>query len=180
MKRFWLWGLPVFAAVGVASAGAIHTWAPGDVLLSSDLNSTLQHIHNTMVGGGHNQIVNSDISSSAAISHSKLATPALVPKAHGLVTQCTSTPCTVSEGTGITSVTRSSAGDYQVILSYGPQDAAYSMLLTPAFPVGGTVSVACSVVTSGTPFTTFDIHCEDDTGTDIDTGFSILIMDNEG
>ncbi len=93
--------LAVMTAIGLAIAGPIHTWQVGEVITSTDLNAAFSHIHNTMVGGHGPRLVNSDINSGAAISHSKLAAPSLLPKVW-ISVDCATTPgtCTELSGTG--------------------------------------------------------------------------------
>lgn len=96
------------------TAGPIKVWSVGEYLTSTDLNANFQHIHTTMVGGHGPRLMNSDVNSNARIAHSKLANPGVLPKLWAIVANCTSSPCTMQETSGITSVTRSGTGRYDV------------------------------------------------------------------
>src|SRR3990172_5536886 len=94
----------------VALAGSIKRWSSTETFTSTDINANFTHIHKTMVGGHGARLVNADVSSSAAIAHSKVATPALLSKAWANIASCDgsqasdSLTCTLSAGSGITSV----------------------------------------------------------------------------
>jgi hypothetical protein len=136
MKKYVPFFAAVFAGLFVftplAFAGSIHTWTTNERLKSADLNSNFQHIHNALVGGTHTAIVNADLSGSAAIAHSKLATPALVPKAWGRVTSLCNVvgACTVGQSSKITSISYSTTGvnHYDVVLAYTPTNANFAVL----------------------------------------------------
>ena len=169
--------LASFVFGGIALAGAIHTWAPGDVFLSSDINSTLQHIHNSMVGSGHNLLVNADVSASAAITHSKLATPALVPKAWAYVAAtCASGTCTLAASSGISSITAGGTnGTYTVTFSTARADANYGVIVTPMNPDANGYMCGLESPLLTTAFS-FDCYKHDNTASDV--GFSVMVLDN--
>lgn len=107
-------------------------WSSGNTLTATNLNDTIAHMHNTFSGG----IVDAHISSSAAIAHSKLATPALVPKAMAVVTAncdgtaAAGTACTFT-GSKVTAVgANAAAGTYCVQLAYTPTNANYVVEVT--------------------------------------------------
>lgn len=116
----------------VALAGPIKNWSSGEIITSTDLNANFNHIHSVMVGGHGARLVNADVSASAAISHSKLATPALLPKAMGIITSaCTSSPCSWAANSGHTSTfTRASAGNYTMTLSSARANTTYGAHVT--------------------------------------------------
>ena len=176
MKKFgWIVGvlLAVLGVAGVTYASAIKSWSTGEVISSSDLNTNFSHLHATMVGGHGARLVNADVSSSAAIAHSKLATPALLPKAwSNVASTCAATPCTQAAGTGFGSVTRTSQGIYVATPSVTPVDGAYAATVTA---LHATLKIYCYVVTQSSSIT---FHCVDEGGTLQDTGFNILFLDN--
>lgn len=155
----------------VAIAGAIKTWGSGEVLTSSDLNATFAHIHNTMVGGHGARMVDADVSASAAITHSKMATPALLPKAWAMVgSACVATPCTILAGSGISGITRSSAGSYVITWSVARADANYGVLCTAiGFP--NVCTLTALTTTTSTMGTSIG-------GVLTDSGFTVMMMDN--
>ncbi len=179
MKRF----LPVIAAgllvAGVALAGSIKNWSNGETIRATDLNGNFNHIHNTMVGGHGARLVDADVSPSASIAHTKLATPSLVPKAWALVsTVCTASPCTIAAGSGITSITRSSTGFYVATFTSARANATYSVLISVHSASG---DINCSVPIAGPTTTFFNINCRDvnaSPATDADSNFSVLVMDD--
>lgn len=169
--------LVVVAAFLVVSASAqsLHTWSSGQGVAADDLNGNFTALKNGKVGSGVT-LTNADIASNAAIAHSKLATPALVPKAWAYVgsAACGSTPCTIGESSQVTSIARTSAGLYTVTLSYTPANAFFL-----AQPGSGTVNVHC--ITNGltTVAPQITIRCyTDTTGAATDASFSILVMDS--
>lgn len=119
-------------AHSTTDAGMPCTFSSGQVLTAACLNSNFNHLHNTFAAG----ITDDNISSSAAISHSKLKDPDLVPKAWAHVNQCNAsdpnvTSCTISAGNNVTSVKPDSGtGTYKVQLSYTPVDTNYGVLVT--------------------------------------------------
>lgn len=171
----------------VALAGPIKTWSAGEVITANDLNANFQHIHNLMVGGHGARLVNSDVSASAAISHSKLATPALIPKAMGGITYpCDGGTCTWTVSSGFTStITRSTAGQYTVTFSSARANANYVPI---ANLVGDTVNnyTNMNCWPNGTyTTTTFTINCArtvSDGGSlrfFDDAPFSVTVFDND-
>lgn len=175
MKNRTLWFL---IALGVTAAigGSIKTWSSGEVLTASDLNATFQHIHNSMVGGHGARLVNADVNASAAISHSKLATPGLIPK--GWVwtpTTCTAGTCalTVNSGATISAVAWNSTGNYGVNLSPTRANANYALIVTP-------VGTAVFCRTSATPtIGGVIVFCYDKDGAAADAAFSMMLLDDD-
>jgi hypothetical protein len=178
MKKYLpLLAAGVFAAA-LSFAGPITTWVTGDVITANDITANFTHLHATMVGGHGPRLVNADVNASAAIAHSKLATPALLPKVWGLVPICSSSPCTVSADNGISTVTRSDAGVYTVNLDVTRANAVYATIVTS---IDSTPYKTCAV----THYTTSSIGvgCVDhviDGGVvaPVDDGFSILLLDD--
>lgn len=128
-------------AVNVRSAAA-HTASPamvtfqaGAKLTAADLNNALAHIHNTLSGG----ITDANLSTSAAIAHTKLATPALVPKASAVVTAncdgaaAAGTDCTFTSISNVTAVSAqgtAGGGIYCVDLAYAPANTVFVVNVT--------------------------------------------------
>lgn len=171
------WGIVgALAVAAFAIAGPIKVWGPGETLTSTDLNANFQHIHNLMVGGHGPRLVNADVSANAGISHSKLATPALLPKMWTIVANCTVTPCTMSEGSGVSSVSRTTTGTY--VVNYTSRvNATAAPILTST---GASAFKTCSVTAYGQ--TSVGVGCiehRQDGGVPIlsDDGFTFLLMD---
>lgn len=141
MKKHYGVVLLVAMAAGWAGASAIKTWSNGELLSAGDLNANFQHIHNLMVGGHGARLVNADVSTGAAIAHSKLATPAVLPKAWtGFVTLCGAGVCTETAiaGSGVTSIAHTAVGKWTVTWSTARANNAYIVQVTP-FSAGSTV-----------------------------------------
>lgn len=116
----------------VALAGPIKVWSAGEVITANDLNANFQHIHNVMVGGHGARLMNVDVNASAGISHSKLATPALLPKVvAGTYSPCDGGTCywNVSSGLGST-FTRGAIGQYTVTFASARSNANYIPIVT--------------------------------------------------
>ena len=163
----------IIGSTSVAVGSAIKSWSSGEVLTSSDLNANFAHIHNTMVGGHGARLVNADISSSAAISHTKLASPSLVPKVWATTPSgsCTPGPCTIA-GTGFSGITGVDAGSYVATFSSNRGPGTYGVLVTPK----NTLGIGCSVELSASQ-TSFQFDCVDSSGSGTNTGFTVMILD---
>lgn len=106
----------------IAYAGAVKTWTTNERLKAADLNSNFSHVHTA----SERIIVNADVSAAAAISHSKLATPALIPKAWaGSAAVCTTGTCVLTQSSQVSKIDFVSAGTYDVTLSYVPASADF-------------------------------------------------------
>lgn len=156
------------------------TWAPGEVLRATDLNAMATYFEGALKGAGHTLIVNADISSSAAIAHSKLATPALVPKAFAQCARRTTDGAnTCTSKSGVTSVTRNTTGDLDVVLNYTPADTNFLVVVT-AEDTGGN-NVFCQTSIRATTGVHFSILCHSDGATPgalADSGISFIVMDD--
>lgn len=160
----------LFASLCIA--GGIKTWSSNEVVFNSDLNANMQHLHANL---GHNHgavLVNGDISSSASIAHTKLAVPALVPKLWAQVASCAANPCTILDGSGVTSVTRGGAGSYTATFP-ARANAMFGVLLST-----DTASVMCR---SGAPSTTaVGIECfTTSTLAATNAGFTLMVLDSD-
>lgn len=127
MKR---WAIAIATSLlitGAAFGSAIKTWAFNESIKSTDLNSALSHIHGLMVGGHGARLVNADVSAGAAIAHTKLATPGLVPKAWASIANCGADPCTINSDTGVNTVSRSGAGVYVANLDVTSGDTTFGV-----------------------------------------------------
>lgn len=174
MKRFLPHILFVLLVAGVALASSIKSWSAGENVLNSDLNSNFSHVHTQAEA----LVTNAKVSSGAAIAHSKLATPALVPKAWGRVTAaCSSDPCTLTAGSGISVVHYVSAGVYTVTLSTARGGAAVYMATVTAEDASN--PRACRV-TGYASATVFNISCHDlATPTAANSGFNFVVFDDD-
>lgn len=160
-------------------SGAIKTWATGDKLTSADLNANFQHIHGLMVGGHGARLMDSDVNASANIATSKLAGKTLIPVAWATVlTNCTSTPCTIDEANGISSITRSGAGTYNVVFTTPRPDSTWGVVLTAGSCSSG--NCTCTGKPGGIVTTDFSFVCSRvDTGTaaSVDAAFTVVVYD---
>ena len=169
--------------IGLADAGTIKTWTTGEVLTSTDINANFQHIHNTMVGGHGARLRNADVASSAAIAHSKMATPGLLPKAWAVVSSCSSSPCTVTESSGISTVTRASAGNYTVTFSVVRADANIAVFASAFTNSGDLASPRCmvgNVSAVGVNVLCYSEPMDGGVQAAADAAFSFLMLDAEG
>ncbi len=169
----------------VAYASTIKTWSNGETVKAVDLNANFTHIHNTMVGNHGARLVNADISATAAIAHTKLATPALLPKAWAYVAPtcdgaaAAGTACTVADSSGVTGIaSNGTAGQYRVNLSYSPPNANFGVIV-----VSLTTNLICYtdtyVATTGDANgTNFLIKClASGAGAATNAGFTFILMD---
>lgn len=173
--RLWMLLLAVAAWGGLAHAATIKTWISGDYLSVSDLNSNFAHIHNTMVGGHGGRLVNADVSSSAAIAHSKLAAPVLVPKVVcATVGACSTGTCTANgANSGCSSIVYGgSAGVYTVTYSAARTNGTY----VPFAVATGTTANYCQVDSYNA--TTATVKCYSDAAAGENTEFSFLLFDD--
>lgn len=163
----------VMVVAGLALSGPIHSWSNGEYITHTDLNAALTHLHNS-VGHGHGPIlVNSDVSASAAIAHSKLKTPALVPKAWtSLTATCTAGTCTAVDSSVVTSVAFVSTGVYTVNFPTRG-DANYGALVTAY----GNLLINCGVTAKAA--TTATVTCvTGTTGAVVNGAFTFLLLDS--
>lgn len=175
----------ILAAVllaAVASAGSIKVWTTGEYITAATINANFAHIHNLMVGGHGPRLVNADVSGSAAISHSKLATPALLPKAWVTVsTVCSSGTCTMADNSGIASVAYvgvtdggTDVGDYSATFVTPRANANYAVIVSGVL---GSGDLFCS--NTGRNAGNFLISCYNAAGAPTNGGFSAIVMDSE-
>lgn len=174
-------------AVTSMSLAALHTFTTGEVPTAANLNGNFTFLNTTKVGGGV-QATNSDISSSAGMSHSKMATPALLPKAWAAVlagpcdgsSATDAVTCTVADSSQITSIKSSgTAGQYRVTLAYTPANASFGVLVTSstagiyciAIPTAGTTTYA-------TTAPQFQVACKTDAGVAGNSNFTLMVMDS--
>lgn len=182
MKRWIPVSAAIVLAATIAVGGSIKVWSNGDWVLASDLNANFQHIHDTMVGGHGARLMNSDVSASAAITHSKLATPGLVPKAAFTIgsgsTACgTSTTCTTvgDSGLGKTVTSTGTAGTYVVTWSVARGNANYTVLVTTLYAAS---PVVCTLA-GGTATVGFTVACfASTTGTATAAVVSVVMLDD--
>lgn len=156
MKRMTQYGSLILASLllSLTAFASLKVWVSGETLRYTDLNSNFDTINTAAT----RSLVNADISGSAAIAHSKLATPGLVPKAIAKVgvtgTPCTAGTCTValSYGGTITAVFNST-GNYTVTIpTAGSTNFA-------AFATANTINTSCEAVQASA--TTVTVTCND-------------------
>lgn len=175
-------GLAVLGPPGIALASSIKVWSTGETLRSADLNSNFAHIHDNMVGNHGARLTNADVNASAAIAHSKLQTPALIPKAWAVVSaSCGSSPCTLGDSSMVTSITRTGAGAYPVTLSYTPSSLNFGVVLT-SLTSGAAICYVSSRATSAPHFQVNCVSIPVPSGpTDAaptDAGFTLTVLDS--
>lgn len=154
------WKFAVLAAMfaGYAAvAGPIKVWSSGEILTAGDINANFSHIHNLMVGGHGARLVNADVSTTAGIALSKLATPTLIPKAAaGISTDCNAIgACTTDYNVGFSAIAAlSTTGSYKYTFSTVRPNTGYGIHIgTDA----NTVFVLCRVTTKTT--SNFEFQC---------------------
>lgn len=168
------------------------TWSTGERVTATDLNSNFSHAEANLKGSGHTLIVNADISGSAAITHSKMATPALLPKAWGVVGltgacnggAAAGTACTVDANSGVTAVkSNGTTGEYRVDLAFSPANAVYGVMVTSmtrdAYCVVDLTSLALQAGAGDANGTNFVISCETDASADVNAVFTFTVLDND-
>lgn len=162
------------------SSGVLKVWSTNERIQATDLNANFTELNTTKVGGGVT-LTNADVASNAAIAHSKLATPALVPKAWAHVNAtcdgaaAAGTACTIGDSSQVSSVTSNgTAGQYRVNLSYTPANANFAQLVT-----SHVANVHCVTTATATAAPHVIVRCyTDSTGAATNTAISILIMDS--
>jgi hypothetical protein len=180
MKKLWL--LVLF--IPAIAFAALKVWSTGEILTAADLNGNFAYIKAHAVGMGTHTLVNSDVSSSAAIAHSKLAVPSLVPKAWGEVYNAA--PCAAAGSPDCTAylvasyglyptnaiVGGGTAGLYHVAFATARADGYYAPVANSITP-----GVFCSVENFNTVY--FDVRCKTSTsGAATDANFTFIVMDN--
>lgn len=154
-----------------SGAPSFTTWSANQKLTSTDLNNTMAHLHNTFSGN----IDDTMISTAAAIQHSKLQYPILVPKAAAYVApNCTTASCTLAFTSRIATIARSGAGNYIVTLTYTAPNNVFGIVTTPA--TGGT---AITCISTAVSTSTYGIACVDAAGVAQDTGFMTTVYDDD-
>ena len=177
-RKFGILAAILLAAVGTAST--LKVWSTGEYLTSTDINANFAHIHSLMVGGHGTRLMNADVNASADIAHSKLATPALLPKAWAAISSCTGATdggsggaCTIIDSSVITTITAGTTGVYTV--NYPTRSGTYIGVFVTAYK---TTEVSCHVYSVGTASSV--IHCiTPSTGVAVDSAFSVMLMDTE-
>jgi len=111
------------------STPAFTVWSPGQGLTATALNDSLAHLHNTFSGG----IVDAHISSTAAISVSKLARPDLLPRSWAYTSGATNVPGAILTSgltTSLTYTRGAGAGVFTYTLSPARPNANYMLVVT--------------------------------------------------
>lgn len=141
-----------------AGSPALTVWSNGQSLTASALNNSFAHIDNTFSGG----ITDSMLSTAAAIAHSKLATPALIPKAWAQMgsSVCTGagTNCGINESSKVNWIhSTATNGVYDVDLSYVPANASFAVFTTPM--VGDNVCSVTGLASGAVGTKDFTVTC---------------------
>jgi hypothetical protein len=173
-------GINPFAFISRMSHGALYVWGSDEVVGATQLNANFTELNTAKVGGGVT-LTNADVASNAAIAHSKLATPALVPKAWAtLNANCTGstaagTACTVSDSSQVTSITTNGAsGQFRLNLAYTPSNANFAVIVT-----SHTAISVCMATSRATAAPHAVVTCLDYTGAANDVNqFSVLVLDS--
>lgn len=177
-KQWMPLALAVVVFGGLATASSIKVWIAGESLSVADLNSNFAHIHTLMVGGHGAKLVNADVNAAAAIAHSKLATPALVPKAWAVQPSvCDGGTCIPTAQVRIPSITRTGHGTYDINFNPAMTNNAYATVITVEYCEATNTPCSCTVgATKGT--SAFYISCFDRSGNLSDVGLSVIVMDD--
>jgi 3-oxoacyl-(acyl-carrier-protein) synthase len=164
--------LTTAVAYSHSGTGTFTVFSYGQSLSSAQLNENFAHIHDTFSGG----ITNVHISPSAAIAHSKLAQPNLLPKAVAMTTSAcngaTSAICSISSLGNVTQIRGAgTAGRYSITLNYTPTSSTFPVVLT-----SNTSGNICSAITLSTTAPHVTIVCGNAAGgTAVDTAFTIVV-----
>jgi hypothetical protein len=118
MREFIKTHRVLFLLMGVyavyAGAATLKTWSAGEAISSNDLNNNFAIVSNRSLSA-------KAAATAATVSLSGFSTGPQSIKAYGVAstgfTHCTVDPCTLDNGYGITSIGRTSAGNYQVNLT---------------------------------------------------------------
>lgn len=182
MKRW----APLIACLLLAGAAyavdVFKVWTDGETLTAADLNADFTHIHNLMVGGGHNTLTNGDVAANANISDAKFAGGSTIwpvgSASYVDIASCSGVGsfCTITSLTGFSSVNiqHGVTGDYTVSFSPSLTDLNYAILLsTNTLPVS-----ACHALINST--NSFFVTCQGYvlTTAPADMPFSFFIMDD--
>lgn len=158
-----------------ADGSSIKNWVNGEGVSPGDLNANFNHVHTAAEA----LVTNAKVSASAAISHSKLATPSLLPRAWARMADCTATgSCTLTVDVGFSSATRSAtAGEYTFVLDSARPDTTYMVMVS----VEDSADARACRLTSITNTTTFVVNCHDlATPTAGNAGVSVVLYDDNG
>lgn len=185
MKRWAPVVVALLLVASIAAGSAIKSWTAGDVVTVTDLNGNFSHIHGLMVGGHGPRLVNNDIVSNAAITHSKMATPGLLPKSSFVIgnpnTQaaCTSGTCAQSAASGAAATcVWNATGSYTCTWSVARANALYNVQLTSMYCTSGTGPCFCSV-NGSTGASAFGIICLDAGNANANAVVGVLVMDDD-
>lgn len=164
--------------------GALKVWNAADRINASDLNNNFTYVLSKAGHTNSANILDGDINATAQISHPKMRTPALLPKAWALVGRggvcngaaaADSVTCVMDASSQFTSVKSSgTAGTYRVTLAYTPPNINFAVLAT-----SGTAALYCTVQSTAITAPHYLVACVDAAGTATNATFSTLVMDND-
>lgn len=172
--------LALVLLVGGAAWAALKVWVSGETVRASDLNSNFTQVYNAATAN----ITNSRIDNAAAISHSKLATPSLVPKAIiGSASACLSAAdgasCTLAFNYGATiTAVRTSEGFYTMTWGVARANSVY-MPQANSYITTDSDAVTNYCVSVEQTTSTFVVKCYTHAGTISDTRFMVVVYDDD-
>lgn len=171
-RSTWIAVLLTALIVSIPSAyAALKVWSGSETIQPADLNSNFTQVNNAATA----LITNSRVATAAAIAHSKLATPAVLPKAWAKISaNCGVAPCseTIAAGSGVSAIQRTAAGIWTVTWSTARADASYGTVVSHHGPA----RTDCYSDTFST--TLVAVRCVDAAGVAVDTVWTITMMDN--
>lgn len=178
LKNPWfLMGILV-ASLGVG--GTIKSWSAGEPLTAAQLNANFSHIHSSLVGAGHNLLVNADVSGTANIASSKLAQGAgfvdAMVRVGDRTTACSADPCTITSAVGVSAVNWSSTGTY--VVNFSPALSGNAILLvSTSWMTTGVADRWCFIEQPGAgTISSVGLRCRDTAAALADTSFSVIAL----
>lgn len=153
-------------------AGPIHVWRDGELIKSATLNANFAHIHNNMVGGGHNKITAADLAPGMSISKGKVSGIKSLPTAYAETAKAICSPsllpdagytadqdCGIVSSFNISSITGSRG--YIYIRFISPISTRSTITVTPfSQPTGGVpYQILCNPLGDGVSQYTLVLNC---------------------
>lgn len=160
----------------ICAWGALKVWTGSETIQAADLNSNFTTINTAAAA----LVTNSKVSASAAIATSKLAAYRFIPRAWVALQNANAScgtsaaACTVTTG-GTTTITGTAAGSYLVTLGYTATDSTMGAI-AGIMTLDSATTGSCNAF--GFSTTAFTVHCRNNAGTLIDTGFTVSVFDS--
>jgi hypothetical protein len=164
--------------IGLPSAyAALKVWSGSESIQTADLNSNFTQVNNAATA----LVTNAKVSASAAVASSKLAAYRQIPTDWVHMTQASSSCGTSAAGCTVTSpsgmvVSGIATGKYTVGFASPKVDITYGVTISVE-TVTGTHGQCVRYPLSSTT-SQFIVWCYNDATTLTDTGFTIVILDN--